>query len=76
MSPRRGLLHPSESIPVTQNSNQYLTDDDTDDFQVIDGMDPLDIADFVLFPAGGEGGLEKGLEVTNGEEHVTAGTKY
>jgi hypothetical protein len=76
MSPRCGPLHPSESIPVTQNSNQYLTDDDTDDFEVIDGVNPLNIADFVLFPAGGEGGLEKGLEVSNGEEHVTAGMRY
>lgn len=59
------------SLPVTQDSNQDLTHDDTDDLEVVNGVDPPLTAGFGVFPAIREGRLEQRLDVADREEHVT-----
>lgn len=58
-------------IPVTDDTDQDLTHNDTDDLEVVDGVQPLCIANFVILPTRLEGSLEEGLDVSDGEEHVT-----
>jgi hypothetical protein len=58
-----GILNqtPSSTEPVPDNSNQNLANNDTANLEIIDRIEPLSIADFVLGPTGGEGGLEEGF---------------
>jgi hypothetical protein len=58
-------------LPVPNEPDQNLTDDDTDDFQVGHGVDPEWIADFVFGPARWPDRLEEGSHVSNGEKNVT-----
>lgn len=44
----------SAYVPITKNSDQYLTDDDTANLQVFDSFDPGLVAYFVSLPARGE----------------------
>jgi len=63
---------PATSDPVTDDTDKNLTENDTDDFEVGERVNPLHVAVSVWgLPAGWEGTLEKWLNVTNGEEHVT-----
>jgi hypothetical protein len=61
-----------EIIPITDDTDQDLADNDSDDLEIGHGVDPLLVADFEGFPAGGPGSLEEGSQVTDGEEDVTA----
>lgn len=68
-----GILNktPAASEPVTDDTDEDLTDDDTANFEIVDSLDPGRIADCVLAPAGREGSLEKWLYVADGEKDVT-----
>lgn len=57
--------------PVTQNTNENLTDDDTGDLQVVDGSNPVGITDFMLAPALRERVLEQRGDVGDGKQNVT-----
>ena len=59
-------------LPVTQDTDQDLTDNDTDNFHIVNGLNPSLIANLVGFPTSRKGGLEEGFDVADGEEHVTA----
>lgn len=59
--------------PVTQNTNENLTDDDTGDLQVVDGSNPVGITDFLLVPALLERVLEQRADVADGEQDITRG---
>ena len=60
-----------ENLPVTNNSDQDLTENDTDNLEIIDSVDPLFVANRMVIPAGLEGGLEQWLDVSDGEQNVT-----
>jgi hypothetical protein len=57
--------------PITQHTNENLTNDDTKNLHVRDSGDPVLTADLVLLPARTPGSLEQRGQVANGEEHVT-----
>ena len=46
------------NIPVTENADQDLADDDTRDFEVFDTRNPLLVADLVRIPTLREGLLK------------------
>jgi hypothetical protein len=58
-------------LPVTQNTDEDLTDDDTSYLKVVDGSNPVGITDFVLAPALRERVLEQGADVGDGKQNVT-----
>ena len=59
------------NIPVTEDTNENLTNDDTNDFEVLDGVDPLNVTCFIGLPAIRECCLEERCNVADGEEHIT-----
>jgi hypothetical protein len=59
------------TIPVTDDTNENLTDDDTDDFEILNGADPILGANFIRGPAFRPDSLEKRGQISNGEEYVT-----
>lgn len=58
-------------LPVTQNTDEDLTDDDTGYLKVVDGSNPVGITDFLLVPALSERVLEQGADVGDGKQNVT-----
>jgi hypothetical protein len=54
-----------KTIPVTQDPNGDLADDDTDDLEISNGISPTGVADSVVIPAFRENRFEEGLEVSN-----------
>lgn len=59
-----------KNVPVTQKAHQNLTNNDTNDFQVLHGVDPLLIANLVGIPTVTEHMLEERLDVSDREQHV------
>ena len=57
--------------PVTQNTDENLTDDDTGNLEVVDGSNPVGITDFVRAPALLERVLEQRADVADGEQDIT-----
>ena len=57
--------------PVTENSDENLTNNDTANLEVVDGLGPDLVANVEALPALREGGLQKRSDVANGEENVT-----
>ena len=45
-------------IPVTENANKHLSNDDTNNLHVVDGSNPGAVAYLQRLPAVGEGCLE------------------
>ncbi|KAI3477577.1 hypothetical protein L1887_60617 [Cichorium endivia] len=66
------ILHHSEasSDPVALDADKDLSDDDSDDLEVVDCVEPVFVADGVVLPALGPYSLEEGREVSDGEEGV------
>lgn len=62
-------------VPVTDDSYEDLTDNNTADFEIFEGSKPRAITDLLLLPAGGESSLQEGLDVGDGEEDITARTR-
>jgi hypothetical protein len=61
--------------PVTQETDENLTDNDTHNLEVVDGGNPVLVANLVGLPARGEGFTEQGTDVADGEQDVTRGRK-
>ena len=60
-----------ENLPITDNSDQDLPEDDTDNLEIVDRVDPLFVANRMIIPAGLEGGLKQGFDVSDGEQNIT-----
>lgn len=60
-----------ENLPITDNSDQDLAEDDTDNLEIVDRVDPLFVANRMIIPAGLERGLKQGFDVSDGEQNVT-----
>ncbi len=60
-----------EDLPVTNETNENLTDDYTKDLEVSNGIDPLDVTSRVLLPTSGPNGGEERSQVSDGEKNVT-----
>lgn len=58
-------------LPVTKNSDENLTNNNTDNLQVFNGVDPLRVANLVVLPTRLEGGLEEWLDVSDRKKHIT-----
>jgi hypothetical protein len=58
-------------IRITNNANQDLTNDYTNDFKVGDGVGHLLVADLVGLPTLRPDGRKKGRQVANGEKNVS-----
>jgi hypothetical protein len=58
-------------IRITNNTDENLTDDNTDDFKVSDRIDPLLVADLVGLPAARPDRSEKWRQVTNREKDIS-----
>ena len=81
----RGILNetPTSTKPITKDTNEDLTHDDTADFEIVNSRDPRRVANRTVFrlclggctPAEWEGSGEEGLQVPDGEEDVTFQTK-
>lgn len=61
----------ARNLPVTQETNEDLTDNDTNDFQVGDSLDPVRVADSLVIPAFRPDRLEQGSQVTDREQDVS-----
>ena len=59
-----------KGLPVADDTNDDLTNDDTDDLEVFNGRNPRGVANGLLAPTLREGGLEKRLDVANREEDI------
>jgi hypothetical protein len=57
--------------PVTDNTDKDLADNDTDNFEVVDGLCPDFIANLIGRPTCRESSLEEGPDVANGEKNVS-----
>jgi len=64
---------PATTDGVTDETDHDLTADDTDDFEVGEGLCPCLVASLVRGPAPGETSSEKRCDVADGEEHVSKG---
>jgi hypothetical protein len=58
-------------VPITENTDQDLTDHNAGNLEVGDGVGPLFVAGFIFRPTIRPDGLEKRCQVTNGKENVT-----
>lgn len=58
----------SSSDPISLETDGDLSDHDTDDLEVVDGRDPIVVADSVVLPALRPDGLVQRRQVTDGEE--------
>lgn len=67
-----GVLHHAEATadPISFNSNEDLSKDDTGDLQSINSDDPAVIARLVRLPALRPNKFEQRSQVSDGEEHV------
>jgi hypothetical protein len=61
-------------LRVTDYTNKNLTNDDTNDLEVSDGVSPLLVADLVGLPARRPDSSEKWRQVTDGEKNVSGRT--
>lgn len=70
-----GVLDETElpSDPISLESDKDLTDDDTQDLKVLNGVDPPNLADDSCAPAGRPDGLEERLEISDREEGRSLG---
>jgi hypothetical protein len=59
------------SIRITNNTNENLTNNYTNDFKISNRVGPLLVADFVGLPALWPDSREKWRQVTNGEKNVS-----
>lgn len=66
---------PATTNPVTNDTDQDLTDNDTANFQIINSVDPGLAANLVRVPAVRETLLEQRLQVADGEQDVAFETK-
>lgn len=57
--------------PVTQETNEDLTDNNTRNLEVVDGGNPVLVANLVGLPARGEGFTEQGADVADRKQDVT-----
>lgn len=64
------------SLPVTKNSDEHLSDDDTNDFEICDGSNPVLGTDLVGFPTCTPYSFEKRCQVTNREEHISIPSQF
>ena len=62
---------PATTDGVTNETDHDLTADNTNDFEVGEGLCPCLVADGVFGPAGGETSSEERGDVADGEEHVS-----
>ena len=62
---------PSTTKPVTEDTDENLTDDDTDNFKVRNGADPCFLTNGIIVPTRRECCFEQWSDVSNGKEHVT-----
>ena len=67
----RGLSMGAQDLRITKVTNENLTNNNTSNLHVVDSGNPRGITDRVVAPAFLEGGLEKGGNVGDGEQHVT-----
>lgn len=58
-------------LPISQDTNKNLANNDTADLQVVNSLDPCFIANFVGFPARGESCSEKGFDIADGKQDVS-----
>lgn len=63
-----------EKVPVPHKAHQNLTNNNTNYFQVIHGIDPLLIANLMGIPTATEHLLEERLDVSNRKQHITIKT--
>lgn len=61
---------PAATDPVTNEPNHDLTADDTDNFEVADGLNPSFVANVVVFEALGPDSFEESEDVADAEEDV------
>ena len=66
--PALGQHHLSPSVEINERT---LTNNDTANFEILDGLDPSFVAGFVVLPTIGKDGLEKGREVADGKQDVS-----
>jgi hypothetical protein len=57
--------------PVTQETDEDLTDNNTRNLEVVDGGNPVLVANLVGLPAGGEGFTEQGADVADRKQDIT-----
>ncbi|KAI7724295.1 hypothetical protein KC322_g23 [Hortaea werneckii] len=57
--------------PIADNADKDLTNDDTNDFQILDGLRPGLVASGVVFPAVSESSRKQRLDTSTGNDHVT-----
>lgn len=60
-----------EGVPVTEHTNEHLSDDDADDFEICNSRNPVLGADFVSFPTCRPDSLKQRRQVTDGKEDVS-----
>ena len=58
-------------IPVTQDSHENLTHNDTNNLEILNRIQPVAIANLFMIPALRKNRLEEWFQVSNGEEHIT-----
>jgi hypothetical protein len=59
------------NLPVTEDTDEELSDDDPENFEVCDSVNPALVADLIGIPAGWPGFLEERCKVADGEEDVS-----
>lgn len=57
-------------IPVTEDTDENLTNDNTTDFEILHSRDPSGTADLEVLPTRSEGRVKKGSEIANREQYV------
>ena len=53
------------NIPVTEYTDENLTNDDTTDFKILYSCDPGFVADYVVLPARSESRVKEGSEIAD-----------
>ena len=61
-------------IPVTEYTDENLTNDDTTNFKILHSCNPCGTADLEILPARSEGRIEEGSEIANREQYVARKT--
>src|ERR1700712_230929 len=59
------------SLPVTNETNENLSNNDTQNFKICNGVDPLPVTNRVLFPALWPDTLEEWGKIAYREKNVT-----
>lgn len=53
------------NLPITEHTNQHLSDNNTNDFHVVNSFNPNLVAYFICAPATLEDGLEHRFDIAN-----------